>query len=618
MSIEQQLYETILLLSGAVNMALAIMLVHNNVTYHDYPVYRRARLFTALSFSAFSVGFLMHYFLQWRSAWPLGASALTVSYFHIGGVLFCWSNTSLLNYHYITRRVAWRDVGILALNLVCTWTFAAHGSHFYTLNTAFLVFFVHAAFLAVTLYRTYYSARHMLHELEIGDNARAIAITHKKFQLCCHLIVGFGIGSVAFTKLFPHDMWPFSLLLVAGTAVFSYIFYAISEYSAIVRMATLTMDDMSVRSSLPIKARLAALIFFCVIYPTTIQKGNTVVLDKPQQTEQTEQTQHTQLTQKIQQLEIDELRLQNERELLEHKHSQMRLYLLIAAMFVVTVTLYLIFTRSGARRLQAANAKLSALNSQLLIANERAEESSRMKSNFIRQISHEIRTPLNVLSGFTQVITSPDIELTDDERQEINHGITENTERITTLVDKMLELSDASSQTVIERTDAVTPDMVAELAVEQSGIASHNPFTFASHISTAAKAATMTTNLVQASRALVQLLDNAMKYTNQQGEAASASLDVDVTDSIVRFTVEDNGIGIPQTESEHIFDEFVQLDDNCEGTGIGLTVARSLTRRLGGDVVLDTSCTTGARFVMTLPLTPVDKHLTHAADKFKV
>jgi signal transduction histidine kinase len=69
----------------------------------------------------------------------------------------------------------------------------------------------------------------------------------------------------------------------------------------------------------------------------------------------------------------------------------------------------------------------------------------------------------------------------------------------------------------------------------------------------------------------------------------------------VQFIVEDTGIGIPASEAEHIFEEFVQLNEYVEGTSIGLTVARSLCRRLGGDVVLDTAYTAGARFVMTLP-----------------
>lgn len=65
--------------------------------------------------------------------------------------------------------------------------------------------------------------------------------------------------------------------------------------------------------------------------------------------------------------------------------------------------------------------------------------------------------------------------------------------------------------------------------------------------------------------------------------------------------VEDNGIGVPLEEAEHIFDEFVQLDEYYEGTGIGLTVARSLARRMNGDIILDTTYTSGARFIFSLP-----------------
>jgi signal transduction histidine kinase len=69
----------------------------------------------------------------------------------------------------------------------------------------------------------------------------------------------------------------------------------------------------------------------------------------------------------------------------------------------------------------------------------------------------------------------------------------------------------------------------------------------------------------------------------------------------VKFIVEDTGKGVPAEEAEHIFEEFVQLDEYYEGTGVGLTVARSIARRLGGDVMLDTTYNEGARFVFTLP-----------------
>ena len=109
----------------------------------------------------------------------------------------------------------------------------------------------------------------------------------------------------------------------------------------------------------------------------------------------------------------------------------------------------------------------------------------------------------------------------------------------------------------------------------------------------------LTTNLHQATRALSLILDNAQKYTKE----GTVRLTVKKGEREVSFIIEDTGIGVPAAEAEHIFEEFVQLDEYNVGTGIGLTVARSICRRLGGDIVLDTSYTGGSRFVMTLPIT---------------
>ncbi len=248
------------------------------------------------------------------------------------------------------------------------------------------------------------------------------------------------------------------------------------------------------------------------------------------------------------------------------------------------------------------------LSRRLLVANAKAEESTRMKTNFIKQISHEIRTPLNIVSGFTQVLTSPTTQLSEKEKEEISQQMIEGTERITGLVNKMLELSDMSSQTVLEKKNEVSAQDIARQAVQASGIeqAPHVAFSLQLGQGTDAR---FKTHRRSAVRILELLLDNAMKFTHQaesyhamleEGKRERVTLTVSYEDSHARFVVEDTGIGIPAKEAERIFDEFVQLDDYYDGTGIGLTVARSLARRLGGDVLLDTSYTDGARFVMTL------------------
>jgi signal transduction histidine kinase len=241
---------------------------------------------------------------------------------------------------------------------------------------------------------------------------------------------------------------------------------------------------------------------------------------------------------------------------------------------------------------------------------DQAMESSRMKTDFIQQISHEIRTPLNILSGFSQVLTSG-MELDEATQQEVTKGIVDNTERITSLVNKMLELAESGSDTPLERNDQALAIQIAAQAAEDSGITQATHLDFNLDIAPEAEAVMLTTALAPATRVLVLLLDNAMKFThpaeaaggvNAVKEKSRAVLRVTVDDGMVVFTVEDTGIGVPPEEAEHIFEEFVQLDKYYDGTGIGLTVARSLAHRLGGDIRLDTSYSSGARFVYTLPL----------------
>jgi signal transduction histidine kinase len=273
----------------------------------------------------------------------------------------------------------------------------------------------------------------------------------------------------------------------------------------------------------------------------------------------------------------------------------------VVILLVIFFVIYALIRRRERKRLEEKN-------QQLTIANERAEESSRMKTKFIQQISHEFRTPLNILSGFAQVLTSG-MTLDEDSREEANEQILENTNRITGLVNKMLELSEASSHTVIELTDHVLAVQIALGAVEASGIERASHLTFQLLLDEGCDTVELTTSQRAAVRALSLLLDNARKFTapaEAYDHQASSDkkqrvvLKLSAVDGGVQFIVEDTGIGVPAKEAEHIFDEFVQLNEYYDGTGIGLTVARSLARRLGGDIQLDTTYTDGARFVMTL------------------
>ena len=267
-------------------------------------------------------------------------------------------------------------------------------------------------------------------------------------------------------------------------------------------------------------------------------------------------------------------------------------------LILVSIIIITLLRLHNAKNLADKNKQLEEKNKELLFANKRVEESSRMKTDFIQQISHEVRTPLNILSGFTQVLTSPGVEFSEEERADINARIKSNTKRITELVNKMIELADIHSNTVIERTDTVNTVLIATMAIENSDLQGADAINFKLEFAQEVDVP-IHTNSLSASRALSLLLNNAVKFTKKGN--VELRITIDHAKKMVVYTVTDTGIGVPPYESERIFEEFTQLDTYYDGTGIGLSVARSIARRLGGDIVLDTSYTSGARFIMTLP-----------------
>jgi signal transduction histidine kinase len=288
--------------------------------------------------------------------------------------------------------------------------------------------------------------------------------------------------------------------------------------------------------------------------------------------------------------QIDELKTEQQR-------TKFRYTLIAASSIVLALVVLLIFGRRNTIRQKK-------VNEQLRIANERAIVSSKMKTEFIRNISHEIRTPLNIVSGFTQILTSPDMELPAGSKRDIQKRVTENTDRITKLVDRMLELSDVNNETLIDRNDQTNALNIVSQAIDYSGITLHTRpgnadaavvFNTLDNEEVASSVALLT-NSRYAVHALAQLLENAVKFTNE----GSITLRMTSSGTKVCFSVEDTGIGIPADQTEHIFEEFVQLNEFADGAGIGLTVARSIAQRMGGNLWLDTDYTQGSRFVLEL------------------
>ena len=281
---------------------------------------------------------------------------------------------------------------------------------------------------------------------------------------------------------------------------------------------------------------------------------------------------------------VDELAMQ-------HKLSRSR-YMTAAALAVGTLlALFMIYWYVTSRRLRRKN-------EELVIAHEQAQESSRMKTQFIQNMSHEVRTPLNILSGFSQILSLSNDNLTEEQRKEAGEKIVENTNRITKLIDHLLALAESDSRTIIESSELVSCNQLCRQAILQSGVAEtiNRKFEFATQI---ADNEQIKTNLEYVVRSLGRLLENAVKFSP---EDSTIKLSCQWHGKLLLIAVENDIVNpIPVNEAEHIFEPFVQLDDFHEGVGVGLSVSRNVIRRLGGDIKLDTNYAQGARFELTLP-----------------
>ena len=229
----------------------------------------------------------------------------------------------------------------------------------------------------------------------------------------------------------------------------------------------------------------------------------------------------------------------------------------------------------NSRKLEERNTYLENQNKELQTANNSHSEALRQHQEFFQQLIQDLEKAVDKLDP---AVSGP----------------------VAGLVYKMKDATEMGSDTPIERVDNIVAEQVAKRAVAESAIDQCQYFTFELQVSPSA-ASMLQTNEKQAAHALALVLDNAKKFTTDG--SVTLLVDADLQDSKIIYAVTDTGMGVPAQEAERIFEPNVKLNSYFDGQGLGLTFARSIARRLGGDLVLDTTHTDkGARFVMTLPM----------------
>ena len=284
--------------------------------------------------------------------------------------------------------------------------------------------------------------------------------------------------------------------------------------------------------------------------------------------------------------------MRSQEETMANKRLAKQLINWLIGMTVVFLFVYIM----GRRRLMK---KIWARSKELKVALARAEESDRMKTEFIQSMSHEIRTPLNAVAGFAQVLSSPDYQLSDQDKKKMQGRIKENVDVITSVVNELLELSQSESETVmteVEKSDIKCNELCRSVLESMKG--REKPTVELRFSTNVDDTFTIRSNAYRLRSTLNHLIDNAQKFTDM----GHIDLRFEHKGNEALFSVTDTGVGIDKKDRDRIFEDFYKLNNFKSGIGLGLPLCRRLIASIGGTVDLDPVYTSGSRFVITLPI----------------
>lgn len=297
-----------------------------------------------------------------------------------------------------------------------------------------------------------------------------------------------------------------------------------------------------------------------------------------------------------------QLTVVNQEKLLQEdnlKKTKIIITLILVFLMLLLFLLYVFYRNNIFRK--KVNDYLKVKNEELKIAKEKAEEASKLKTQFISTISHELRTPLYGVVGITNMLSDEHKELADSPHL---NSLKFSARYLLSLVNDLLQINKIEeNKVVLENLTMNIKDEINMVSNSLSFIANRNRNKIVTEIDETIPEYLVGDKL-RLSQIFMNLVSNGLKFTQNGEVRIKAYLEKKMgTICYVRFEVEDTGVGIAEKDISKIFDKFVQIDrkeDDYQGAGLGLSIVKKLVSLFDSDIFVESQEGKGTKFTFTI------------------
>jgi len=277
--------------------------------------------------------------------------------------------------------------------------------------------------------------------------------------------------------------------------------------------------------------------------------------------------------------------------------------LALAIMIVLLSLVAIVFIDiiiSNSQKLKKELMLLKEAEIDLLIAKEKAEESDRLKTSFLKNISHEIRTPMNSILGFADLLKEQDLSAEYKELYLLN--MINSGQRMLNTINDIIDLSRAQSGQISANIEKVNmAEQLYRLQDESISAVKEKGLEYRCPISQDDKDLFFYTDAELLQIVIRKLLWNAFKFTSK----GFVEMGYQLKGPFIEFYIKDTGVGVAESQKTFIFEYFRQGNDsmtrNHEGNGLGLTIAKAYVEMLGGTIWVESEEGNGSTFKFTIP-----------------